>query len=104
MSTVVIERQGSLVEERQGSLLDIFDYESGADISCSKLMGTRRGLTLDDLVTSVWEGLAMQCTVRCPACGGAMVSRSAAGTAVSAAEAALSTAEGDCLDCGVRLA
>jgi hypothetical protein len=37
------------------------------------------GLTLDDLITGVWEGLSANESVRCPACGGAMAPRYAAG-------------------------
>lgn len=37
------------------------------------------GLTLDDLITSVWEGLLADETVCCPGCGGAMAPRYAAG-------------------------
>jgi hypothetical protein len=40
------------------------------------------GLTLDDLVTSVWEGLAAFETARCPACGGAMAPHHIAGRGV----------------------
>lgn len=50
------------------------------------------GLTLDDLITGVWEGLASKKTVRCPACGGAMRSRPAAPEVA------------DCSDCGASLA
>jgi hypothetical protein len=50
------------------------------------------GLTLDDLITGVWEGLASEKTVRCPACGGTMRSRPAAPEVA------------DCSDCGASLA
>lgn len=50
------------------------------------------GLTLDDVITGVWEGLASGKTVRCPACGGIMRSRP------GAPEIA------DCSDCGACLA
>ena len=33
---------------------------------------TRGGLTLDALITGVWEDLSACLTVRCPACGGTM--------------------------------
>jgi hypothetical protein len=49
-------------------------------------------LTLDDLITSVWEGLASEKMVRCPACGGTMRSRPAAPEVA------------DCSDCGASLA
>ena len=37
------------------------------------------GLTLDQLITGVWEGLTAEESVRCPACGGTMVPRYSAG-------------------------
>ncbi len=54
----------------------------------------RGGLTLDDLITGVWEGLSAQETVRCPACGGAMTPAREPGPRRVAAE---------CADCGSRL-
>ena len=33
-------------------------------------------LTLDELITSVWEGLAVRGTVSCPVCSGPMVTHS----------------------------
>jgi hypothetical protein len=39
------------------------------------------GLTLDDLVVGVWEGLSAHRTVACPACGAAMTPRYGAGPA-----------------------
>ena len=35
--------------------------------------------TLDEILASVWEGLAADRTVSCPACGGAMAPRSRSG-------------------------
>jgi hypothetical protein len=35
----------------------------------------RGGLTLDELIVGVWEGLAAHSTVACPVCGGAMTPR-----------------------------
>lgn len=34
-------------------------------------------LTLDELITSVWEGLAVRGTVHCPACAGTMLAKTA---------------------------
>ena len=48
----------------------------------------------DDLITGVWEGLAVHNSVHCPVCGGTMVSRSAARADVR---------EGGCGDCGAKL-
>jgi hypothetical protein len=39
------------------------------------------GLTLDDLLVGVWEGLSAHRTVACPACGEAMSPRYGAGPA-----------------------
>jgi hypothetical protein len=69
MSTAVLERQGSRT-------------------------GAHGWLTLDDLITGVWEGLAVRDAVRCPACGGTMAS-------CPTVEAGVDEAE--CLDCGAHL-
>jgi len=52
------------------------------------------GLTLDELITGVWEGLSAGQTVRCPACGGAMA---------PASEPGPRRAAGACGDCASRL-
>lgn len=52
-------------------------------------------LTLDDLITSVWEGLAVRGTVSCPVCAGPMIS--------GAHEDSLGSPTGDCFGCGARL-
>ena len=54
----------------------------------------RGGLTLDELITGVWEGLSAGRTVRCPACGGALA---------PAGEPGRRPAGGSCADCGTRL-
>jgi hypothetical protein len=87
------------VLDRQHFLGDIFGDRSvrPADgASPSTRAGSHGGLTLDDLIIGVWEGLAVRESVRCPACGGTMVSRSAAVGGVSGHE-------GDCRDCGATL-
>ena len=53
----------------------------------------RGGPTLDDLITGVWEGLAVHSLAGCPACGGAM-SRHASGPG---------TLAGVCEDCSSEL-
>jgi hypothetical protein len=85
------------VLDRQRSLGDVFEGESVRLAAGASHLGQTEehgGLTLDDLITGVWEGLAVHNSVHCPACGGTMVSRSAA-----RAEAQ----EGDCGDCGARM-
>lgn len=52
-------------------------------------------LTLDDLVTGVWEGLAVRATVSCPVCAGPMASGSG--------EAGAEMPMGACLSCGSQL-
>ena len=55
---------------------------------------TRRGETLEDVISSAWEGLAAHDVVACPACRGQMVPRyGSGGTAVG----------GRCVDCGTTL-
>jgi hypothetical protein len=53
------------------------------------------GLTLDDLVVGVWEGLSAHRTVACPACGEAMTPRYGAGPA---------PVGGRCSGCGTTIA
>jgi hypothetical protein len=81
-----------------------------ADARYSNWTDAHGGPTLDDLITGVWEGLAVRETVRCPACGGTMASHSMAladtGSAAAAASAAARLDAGDaaaCMDCGARL-
>jgi|GEM_PF-1471502 len=49
-------------------------------------------LTLDDLITSAWEGLAVRGTVSCPVCASPMVARSS--------EYADVAPMGACVSCG----
>jgi len=53
------------------------------------------GLTLDDLVVGVWEGLSAHRAVACPACGGEMAPRYGAGPA---------PVGGRCRGCGTTIA
>jgi hypothetical protein len=53
------------------------------------------GPTLDDVVTRAWEVLRAGLPATCPACGGELVPRPAAGSG---------TAGGRCEDCGATLA
>jgi hypothetical protein len=55
---------------------------------------SRGGPTLDELITGVWEGLSANESVHCPACGGAMSPRYAAGPCAVG---------GRCSDCGSTL-
>jgi hypothetical protein len=53
-------------------------------------VGESSELTLDDLITGIWEGLVVCHTACCPACGGTMASESGA-------------EDGACGSCGARL-
>ena len=56
--------------------------------------GPQRGETLEDVISSAWEGLAAHDVVACPACHGTMVPRyGSGGRAVG----------GCCRDCGTTL-
>jgi hypothetical protein len=59
------------------------------------LAGPSGGLTLEDLVLDVWEGLAASRSASCPVCGGDMLTRRGAGPELLG---------GDCCDCGSSLA
>lgn len=56
---------------------------------------TGGGLTLDDLLVGVWEGLSAHRTVACPACGEEMTPRYGAGPA---------PVGGRCRGCGTTIA
>jgi DNA-directed RNA polymerase subunit RPC12/RpoP len=97
VSTSVLERTSTALLEMERFLdepLYEMDDLPGRSVGRSNRVDGRGGLTLDEMVAGVWEGLAAKDAVRCPACGGTMVSRSAA-----RAEAR----EGVCLNCGARL-
>ena len=53
------------------------------------------GLTFDDIIVGVWEGLSAHRTVACPACGEAMSPRYSAGPA---------PVGGRCTSCGTTIA
>ncbi len=89
MSLAVLDRQQSF-----GDLFGAEEVRRRAGASTSNQTEGHGGLTLDDLITGVWEGLAVHNSVHCPACGGTMVSQSAGRAGVS---------EGDCMDCGARI-
>jgi hypothetical protein len=52
-------------------------------------------LTLDEFITSVWEGLAVRGAVSCPVCAGPMVSHAFDGDGDGL--------NGTCVGCGARL-
>jgi hypothetical protein len=92
MSVAVLDRQRHL-----GDFLERGDVRPEVDTSGSthpRPTEAHAGLTLDELITGVWEGLAVRESVDCPACGGTMVSRPAARADVC---------RGVCTDCGVGI-
>jgi DnaJ-class molecular chaperone len=95
MSATALRRR-----RRQQRLPGLFARESCE--SADRKSRARRGeldirgaLTLDDLIAGAWERLSVGETASCPACDGAMAPR------VGESDGA---PEGDCPDCGTRLA
>ena len=87
MSTLVLEHPPLWVGVR--------DRRSAARSSEQRSRtAVRGGLTLDELITGVWEGLSACQAVRCPACGGAMQ---------PARESGPRGVLGACNDCGSEL-
>jgi hypothetical protein len=90
MSTLLLERSPALDEgfERDAPhRLDGAFYEGAAD--------AHGRLTLDDVITGAWEGLAVRGTVTCPVCANPMAARSPGHGG--------DTPTGACLSCGSRL-
>ena len=87
MTALLLEHAPSWTGARGDRRLD----PSGAPRSWAPARG---GLTLDELIIGVWEGLSASQTVRCPACGGAMTPAGNAGPQRVA---------GACADCGSGL-
>ncbi len=87
MSALLLEHPSS----RTGARSDRSGSPSGAAWAPSPARG---GLTLDELITGVWEGLSAGQTVRCPACDGPLR---------PAGESGSRRAGGTCGDCGSHL-
>jgi hypothetical protein len=81
-----------LMAERVDRSLPLFGSVSAEAVEPLR-GGLGDGLTLDDAIVGVWEGLAAQAVVACPLCGGALQPRSAR-----------DAAGGSCRDCGTTLA
>jgi hypothetical protein len=90
MSTLLLERSPALDE---GFERDVCRRLDGALFAGTADAHGR--LTLDDLITGAWEGLAVRGTVNCPVCASSMTSRSA--------EHGSAAPSGTCLSCGSRL-
>jgi hypothetical protein len=88
----------TLLLERSPALDMGFELDERRRLGRALLAGTTDAhgrLTLDDLITGVWEGLAVRGTVNCPVCASPMRSRSAG----AGSDAPI----GACLSCGSRL-
>jgi hypothetical protein len=90
MTTLLLERLPALDE---GSERGVRGRLDGALLAGRT--DAHGGLTLDDLITGVWEGLAVRDTVNCPVCESPMASHSPASR-----EDPLT---GACISCGTRL-
>lgn len=89
MSTLLLERSPALDEG--------FECDTRLRLGGALLAGTTDAhgrLTLDELITGVWEGLAVRGTVDCPVCASPMVLRPHDGG---------DAPHGLCLDCGSKL-
>ena len=94
MSTLLLEPPSVFAHDFECYQHDPSDRPAGGTCAPER-DGAYDRLTLDDLVTSVWEGLAVRATVSCPVCAGPMAS--------SAGETGAETPVGACLSCGSRL-
>jgi hypothetical protein len=71
----------TLLLERSPAFDEGFECDAQRRLDDAFIEGTTDAhgrLTLDDLITGVWEGLAVRGTVDCPVCGSRMASRSVA--------------------------
>jgi hypothetical protein len=84
----------TLVRDRvfRPSLLDPVDHTHHEHHH--EASATGGGLTLDELLVGVWEGLSAHHTVPCPACGGALAPRYGSGPG---------PVGGRCRDCGTTI-
>jgi hypothetical protein len=90
MTTLLLERSPALEED--------FEHDARRRLGGELVSGQADAhgrLTLDDLITSVWEGLAVRATVQCPVCAGPMA---------SVPEISDGAPTAACLGCGSRLA
>ncbi len=90
MSTLLLERSPVLDES--------FERDTLFRLDRALFEGTRDmhgRLTLDDLITGAWEGLAVHGTVTCPVCASPMTAR--------ASEHGGDAPTGTCLGCGSQL-
>jgi hypothetical protein len=90
MSTLLLERSPAFDES--------FERDTHLRLDGALLAGMADAhgrLTLDELITGVWEGLAVRGTVECPVCANPMTLSSRSGGD--------SQQTGSCLGCGSQL-
>jgi hypothetical protein len=90
MSTMLLERSQAFDEG--------LEHDSRPRLDGALLVGMADAhgrLTLDELITGVWEGLAVRDTVDCPVCASPMALSSHGGSDGKQA--------GSCLGCGSKL-
>jgi hypothetical protein len=98
MSTLLLERPPAVAHDFERDRRRLRDWP---DSACGpERAGAYDRLTLDDLVTGVWEGLVVRATVPCPVCAGPM---SSAAMTSAADEIGAEAPTGACLSCGSRL-
>jgi hypothetical protein len=88
----------ALLLERSRALDEGFERDAPFRLDGALFAGTadvHGRLTLDDLITGAWEGLAVRGTVTCPVCAGPMTAR--------APEREGEALTGACLGCGSQL-
>ncbi len=88
----------TLLLERSPALDEGFERDARRRLDGALFAGTADAhgrLTLDDLIVSAWEGLAVRGTVTCPVCASPMAARSPEHGGVAPT--------GTCLGCGSRL-
>jgi hypothetical protein len=90
MSTLLLERSPDFYEDSE--------RDARLKLDGALLTGTADAhgkLTLDELVTGVWEGLAVRGTVACPVCSNPMV--------LGSRDRSDGQQTGSCLGCGSKL-
>jgi hypothetical protein len=90
MPTLLLERAPAL-----GEGLEHEPHRGLGDAGVTGQTDAHGRLTLDDLIVSAWEGLAVRGTVSCPVCAGPMVAM--------ADEHDEEAPTGACFGCGARL-
>lgn len=93
MSTLLLERPLAVAHDFEDDPHGLRDRPNS--ICGPERAGAYDRLTLDELVTGVWEGLVVRAIVPCPVCAGPMTSAAGGNSAEAPG--------GACLSCGSRL-